>query len=262
MPSNLQTLTFKIQDRVAFITLARPEAANGLNLAMATELALVAQECDLNAEVKAVLLTAEGRFFSAGGDLKSMAAAGAGAGREVKRMADELHRAISSFQRMRAPLVIAANGTCAGAGFSLALTGDVVVAAKSAKFTMAYTNAGLSPDGSSTYFLPRLVGLRRAQELMFTNRVLTAVEALDWGLVTAVVDDADLQNSASAMATRLAAGSLESHRAVKDLLLGTFGNSLETQMELEGRYIAAAAASPDGQEGIQAFVQKRPPRFL
>jgi len=176
-------------------------------------------------------------------------------------MADELHRAISTFQRMSAPLIVAVNGTCAGAGFSLALTGDIVLAASTAKFTMAYTSAGLSPDGSSTYFLPRLVGLRKAQELMFTNRVLNAQEAYEWGLVTKVVEDPQLADTAHSIASQLADGPLEAHRTVKALLLSTFAGTLETQMELEGRHISIAAASPDGLEGIQAFVQKRQPRF-
>lgn len=261
MQHDLTTLKFDINDRIATIRLARPDAANGFNLVMAAELAQVAQACDLNQEVKAVVLTGEGRFFSAGGDLKSMAAAGDHVARDVKRMADELHRAISTFQRMSAPLVVAVNGTCAGAGFSLAISGDVVLAAASAKFTMAYTSAGLSPDGSSTYFLPRLVGLRKAQELMLTNRVLSGQEAYEWGLVTQVVDDAALATATQDIASKLANGSLASHRAVKHLLLGTFSATLETQMELEGRQIAAAAASADGQEGIAAFVQRRPPRF-
>lgn len=261
MPTDLTTLKFEIRDRVANIRLSRPEAANGFNLTMATELAHVAQDCDLRSDVKAVLLTGEGSFFSAGGDLKSMAAAGDNTAREVKRIADALHRAISTFQRMDAPLVVAVNGTCAGAGFSLALAGDMVLAASSAKFTMAYTRAGLSPDGGSTYFLPRLVGLRKAQELMFTNRVLTGKEAYEWGLVTSVVDDSELAAAAADMVSKLANGSLKSHSAVKKLLLSTFAATLETQMELEGRYISNAAASPDGVEGIQAFIQKRQPRF-
>jgi 2-(1,2-epoxy-1,2-dihydrophenyl)acetyl-CoA isomerase len=261
MLKDLTTLDFEVRERVATIRLNRPEAANGFNLVMASELAVVAQHCDMSKEVKAVLLSANGRFFSAGGDLKAMANSGPDIALEVKRMADELHRAISTFQRMKAPLVVAVNGTCAGAGFSLAITGDVVIAATSAKFTMAYTSVGLSPDGSSTYFLPRLVGLRKAQELMFTNRTLSSKEALDWGLISAVFEDLSLRAAAADIASKLAHGSLAAHGAVKELLMTTFANPLETQMELEGRRIAAAAASSDGKEGIEAFVQKRLPQF-
>ena len=261
MLQTFSTLEYELQDRVATIRLNRPEAANGFNLAMATELAEVAQHCDLNPAIKAVLLTGEGRFFSAGGDLRSIAATGTNAALEVKRMADELHRAISTFQRMKSPLVVAVNGTCAGAGFSLAVTGDIVIAAASARFAMAYTSIGMSPDGSSTYFLPRLIGLRKTQELMFTNRSLTSEEALAWGLITQVTSDADLSETASAVACRLADGPLTAHAAIKALMLVTFENSLETQMELEGRFISSASASADGQEGVRAFVEKRKPVF-
>jgi 2-(1,2-epoxy-1,2-dihydrophenyl)acetyl-CoA isomerase len=261
MTDSFTTLKFEIRDRVATITLSRPEAANAISLTMASELAQVAQACDLDPTVKAVVLTGKGRAFCAGGDLRTMAAAADGAATQVKRMADELHRAISTFQRMSAPLVVAVNGTCAGAGLSLAITGDIVLAAASAKFTAAYTKSGLSPDGSCTYFLPRLVGMRKAQELIFTNRLFTSDEAHAWGLVTTVVPDAELPAATAKMASSLADGSLEAHGAVKALLLGTWSNGLETQMEQEGRHISRAASSADGQEGIRAFVQKRPANF-
>jgi 2-(1,2-epoxy-1,2-dihydrophenyl)acetyl-CoA isomerase len=162
---------------------------------------------------------------------------------------------------MRAPLVVAVNGAAAGAGMSLAVAGDLVLAAASAKFSMAYTAAGLSPDGSSTFFLPRLVGLRRTQELMFTNRRLDADEACAWGLVTRVVPDDALQREARALARQLAEGPTAAYGTVKSLLTSAFDESLETQMEHEARGIAAMAATPDGREGIRAFLEKRAPRF-
>jgi 2-(1,2-epoxy-1,2-dihydrophenyl)acetyl-CoA isomerase len=162
---------------------------------------------------------------------------------------------------MAAPLVVAVNGTAAGAGFSIAISGDLVVMAESAKLTMAYTAAGLSPDGSSTWFLPRLVGMRRAQELMLTNRRLSAAEALEWGLVNQVVPDAELAATAGALAKQLASGATRAFGTVKSLLASTFSESLETQMELEARGIAAMAGGADGREGIEAFVAKRAPKF-
>jgi hypothetical protein len=148
-----------------------------------------------------------------------------------------------------------------GAGFSLSLTGDFVIAAASARFTMAYTAAGLSPDGSSTYFVPRLIGLRKAQELMLTNRTLTAREACDWGLISRVVPDEDLQEASSTLAKQFANGPSHAQSVVKKLLLCSLGNGLEEQMEIEGREIANAAATGDGTEGILAFVEKRKPNF-
>jgi 2-(1,2-epoxy-1,2-dihydrophenyl)acetyl-CoA isomerase len=228
---------------------------------MSSELKQAAQVCTNDAELKVVLLCASGRFFCAGGDIKEMLSHGDAIGDAVKSLADDLHSAISTFSRMQAALVVAVNGVAAGAGFSLALIGDIVLAAESASFTMAYTRAGLCPDGSSSYFLPRLVGLRRAQELMLTNRTLSAVEACDLGLVTRVVTDDELEQQAQQVATDLAAGARLSTLYVKKLLLASSGNDLETQMELEGQLVSRCAASPDGREGIQAFVEKRQPEF-
>jgi 2-(1,2-epoxy-1,2-dihydrophenyl)acetyl-CoA isomerase len=126
---------------------------------------------------------------------------------------------------------------------------------------MAYTKAGLSPDGSSSYYLPRLIGIRRTQQLMLTNRTLSAAEALDWGLLTEVVPDAELPARAAALAQDMAATSRTSNSTVKKLLLDTYRTGLEEQMELEGRYIKDSAQSADGQEGIAAFVAKRAPVF-
>ena len=185
-----QTITLEQSGPIARITLNRPDAANGMNDTMTRELADAARRCDTDA-TKVVVLTGSGRFFCAGGDLKSFATAPS-RGRHIKGVADDLHRAISSFARMDAVLITAVNGTAAGAGFSIAVTGDLVLAAESASFTMAYTRVGLSPDGSSSYFLPRLIGITKTKELMLTNRTLSAQEASQWGLVTEVVPDDEL----------------------------------------------------------------------
>ena len=258
--SEYQTLTFEQDGPIARIVLNRPDAANGMNDVMTAELAQVARRCD-TAPTKVVVLTGAGRFFCAGGDLKAMAASPLGPGPFVKGIADDLHRAISTFARMDAVLITAVNGVAAGAGFSLAIAGDLVLAADSASFTMAYTRAGLSPDGSSSYYLPRLVGVRRTQELMLTNRTLSAAEAADWGLVTAVVPVAELAAKTEELAVQLAAAARGSSAAVKRLMLASFGSGLEEQMELEGRLIAACADSADGREGIEAFLNKRAPVF-
>ncbi len=258
--SDYQTLSFDPAGPIARIVLNRPEAANGMNDVMTAELAQVAARCDV-AEIKAVVLTGAGRFFCAGGDLKAMAASPLGPGRFVKGIADDLHRAISTLARMDAVLITAVNGVAAGAGFSLAVAGDLVLAADTASFTMAYTKAGLSPDGSSSYFLPRIIGVRRTQELMLTNRTLKAAEAADWGLVTEVVPADDLEARAQVLAEQIASAAKGSGAAVKKLMLTTFGSGLEEQMELEGRLIAACADSADGREGIDAFLNKRAPEF-
>lgn len=255
------TITVSKSDNIVTITLNRPAEANGINTELSEELVLAAQECDNDSSIKAVILTGAGRFFSAGGDVKAMLSFGDNVPRELKYLADQLHRANSTFARMDAPLIVAVNGIAAGAGFSLAVTGDLVVAAKSASFTMAYTKVGLSPDGGASYYLPRLIGLRRAQELMFTNRTLKAEEALEWGLINQVVEEDKLMDTAQNLANIFAQGAKGSNSAIKQLLLQTYSNSLETQMEQESRYISGCSASDDGREGIQAFVDKRKPKF-
>ena len=259
--SQFEQITFERDGKIARIRLNRPDAANGLNTPMAAELKQAAKICDREAEIRVVILCADGRFFCAGGDIREMQSHGDEVGTAIKSLADDLHEAISILSRMQAALVVAVNGVAAGAGFSLALIGDIVLAAESASFTMAYTRAGLCPDGSSSYFLPRLVGLRRAQELMLTNRRLSAAEACDLGLVTRVVADDDLAAETDRLAGELADTARLSTAYVKKLLLASSGNDLETQMELEGQLVSACAESPDGREGIAAFLEKRDPRF-
>ena len=256
-----ETIRLETQDGIAHLTLDRPDAANAITLQMGHELMKAAIQVDESSDVRAVLLTGAGKMFSAGGDLKSFAALGDGLAPALKELTTYLHAAVSRLARMRAPLVVAVNGAAAGAGFSLAMAGDLVLAADSAKFSMAYTAAGLSPDGSSSYFLPRLVGMRRTQELMITNRRLSAAEALDWGLVTRVVPAESLTAEAEALSAQLAGGPTNAFGGVKRLLQETFSGTLETQMELETRVFADNCRGADGREGIAAFVEKRKPAF-
>ena len=258
--SEYTSILFDQSGPITRITLNRLDAANGMNDTLLRELADAATRADTEA-TKVVVLTGAGRFFSAGGDLKAMAASPLGPGPFVTGIAEDLHKAIATFARMDAVLITAVNGVAAGAGFSLAVTGDLVLAATTAKFTMAYTKAGLSPDGSASYYLPRLVGVRRTQELMLTNRTLTADEALAWGAVTEVVDPADLAARTDALADQIASGAKGSHAAVKKLVQVTWENSIEEQMALEGRLIGVNANAPDGREGIDAFLNKRAPKF-
>lgn len=254
-------LLLDIDAGIARITLNRPAAGNALHLPLAQELAHAVLDCEQQPAVKVVLLTGNGPMFCAGGDLKAMAGYGAQPGLGVRELADALHRAIARLSRMEVPVVVAVNGPAAGAGLGLAMVGDIVLAAPGASFTMAYTRAGLSPDGGATHILPRLVGLRRAQELALTNRTLSAQEALDWGMLTRVAPDGALLDEAMAMCRRLAAGPKLAQGHVKQLLLCGQRNGLEEQLELESRAIARAADSDDGREGIAAFNAKRKPQF-
>ena len=251
----------EISEGVACLTLDRPDAANAIHLPLARELMEAAIRCDEDPTVRAVLLTGSGKMFCAGGDLRSFAEKGDELPGALKELTVYLHAATTRFARMDAPLVVAVNGTAAGAGFSLAVSGDLVLAAESAKFTMAYTAAGLSPDGSSSWYLPRLIGTRRTQELMLTNRRLSAHEALEWGLVTRVVPDEALATEARDVARELAQGPTRAYGVVKELLLTSHTEGLETQLEHEARGIARMSGTPDGREGIQAFLEKRAPKF-
>jgi 2-(1,2-epoxy-1,2-dihydrophenyl)acetyl-CoA isomerase len=256
-----QTLEFAIADGVATIRLNRPDAANGISTQLASELHEAAKSCVGNPAVRAVLLTGNGAMFSAGGDLKSFAAFGDDAPEKIGELLVHLHGAISTLSHLDAPVVVAVNGMAAGAGFSLACAGDLVIAARSARFTMAYTAIGLTPDGGASFYLPRLVGIRRTQELMLTNRRLSADEALDWGIITRVVEDAELETTATVLARELAQGPTLAYAEVKKLLNLFRQTSLEQQMEQEARAMSAMSATEDGKGGIRAFVEKRRPTF-
>lgn len=256
-----QTIHFTVKDAVAHITLNRPDAANALNDSMGKELMHVAIRCDEDPGIRAVLLTGQGKMFCAGGDLKQFAQMGDNLSAAFKELTTYCHAAISRFMRMDALLITAVNGPAAGIGMSLALSGDMVMASESAAFVAAYTAHGLSPDGAMTYLLPRLIGLARTRELILTNRRLTAKEALDWGMVNRVFPPDQLMNEAQSLAQTLARGPARSLATVKKLLSDTFSQTLETQMELEARGIAAMAKTADTQEGIHAFIAKRHPAF-
>lgn len=256
-----QHILFAVADGIARITLNRPDVYNAMNIRMAQDLMHAAIACDEDPAIRCVVLTGAGKAFGAGGDLAGFAKAGESVPALMKEMTVYFHAAVSRFARMNAPLVVAVNGVAAGAGFSTMLMGDIAIAAESARFTLAYTKAGLTPDGGSTYYLGRAIGLRRAVELALTNRSLTAREALEWGIVNKVVPDADLAAETDALARTLATGPTRAFGGAKRLLAQGLEESLETQMEHEARGIADAARGSDGREGISAFLAKRTPNF-
>ncbi|HZY58792.1 MAG TPA: enoyl-CoA hydratase-related protein [Candidatus Binataceae bacterium] len=256
-----KTIIFDVRDGVAHLTLNRPDAANALNLEMSQELYDAALRCDEDPAVRAVLVSSAGKMFCAGGDLKSFAAKKDELPAHLKLLTLYIHGAVSLMARMNPPVITALNGTVAGGGLGLVFGADLVIAGESARLTMAYTRAALSPDASTSFFLPRLIGLRRALDLTLTNRVLSAGEALEWGLVNRVVADAELPAAAQALAREMADGATSALGAAKRLLRDSFNDSLETHLQAEARAIAERAHSAESREGIAAFLEKRPPRF-
>lgn len=258
---DFSALLFEVRDHVAHITLNRPQAANTLNVEMGMDLMRAALRCEEDRSVRSVLLSGSGAAFCAGGDLKAFHAHLDGLPAHIKEVVTYLHTALSHLTRMNAPVVTAVHGFAAGAGLSLACASDLVVAGESARFTMAYTRAGLTPDGSATHFLPRMVGLNRALDLALTNRTLSAREAMEWGIVSRVVPDAEVHAQAEELAKQLAAGPTRAFGNVKRLMRTGWTETLETQMAYEADSIAEMTRLADGREGVTAFVEKRAPHF-
>jgi len=258
--TSLTTLRLEVKAGVAELVLARPEAANTVNLALAQDLETVVGAIADDASVGAVLLRGEGRLFCGGGDLKSFAKEPDLPG-HLEAVTRHLHAALRQMADLDAPVVAAVQGSAAGAGLGLVCAADLVVAAESTSFVMAYTKLGLTPDGSSSWYLTRAVGLRRALELTLTNRILTAAEALDWGLVNRVVPDDEVETAARALAEQLAAGPTGAFGRAKRLLAAAEHNDLTAQLALETATLCRSAASPEASEGIQAFLEKRAANF-
>ncbi len=252
-----ETVCYEVRDSIATITLNRPEAYNALNLALGRDLFHATLEADEDRAVRCIVVTGAGKAFCAGGDVKVLHDNADRIGIVIKELTKYLHSAVSRLARTAKPVIMAVNGVAAGGGMSLALAGDLVVAAESAKFTMAYSKIAASPDGSSSYFLPRIIGVRRALELHYTNRVLSAREAMDWGLVNRVHPDAEFSSSIAALAKELAEGPTLAFGRAKLLFHQSTQESLETQMELESQAIAASGHTEDFKNGVAAFVRKQ-----
>lgn len=256
-----EAVQIEVRDRVAVLTLSRPDTGNAIDQEMADGLLKAALACASDDDIRAVVLTGQGKSFCVGGDVKAFAAAGPGASILVQGLTASLHMAVARLARMDKPLVTAINGAAAGAGFGLAILGDVALGARSAKFAMAYGAIGLTPDGGATWLLPRLVGYRQAQRLALTGARIDAVEAERIGLITQAIDDEALQDEAFTLAEMLARGPRRAFARTRALLHQALSNGLETQLELEAQGIAEAVGLPEGREGIAAFVARRPPDF-
>lgn len=253
---NYETLRYEVDSGIATLTLNRPDAYNALNMALGRDLHRAVIDADEDRSVRCIVLTGAGKAFCSGGDVKDFIDNIDRIGVHIKRLTTDFHGAISRLARSPKPVLMAVNGVAAGAGMSLAIAGDMVLATESARFTLAYSRIGAAPDGSSTYFLPRLVGYSRAMELYLTNRTLSAREAMEWGLVNRVVADSEFYGAVAKLARALAQGPTYAIGRAKQLFLHSTQESLETQMELEAQAIAATGHSEDFRAGVNAFAKK------
>lgn len=252
------SIDYALADGCARITLADPERGNSVNPDSVAGLLAALRRADADG-ARVVVLASTGRFFSVGGDLGGFGGA-EDMGGYIDDLADALHRCVSEIQRSRAIVVAAVQGMAAGAGFPLAAAADVVVAADTAKFTLGYTKIGLSVDGG-TSLLVHSLGLHRTLRLALLNDVLTAAEARDAGLVARVVPAEGLAATVDELAATLAAGPAGALSAAKRLLRDAADAAPEARLRAEALAIRACAASPDGREGVTAFLEKRPPVF-
>lgn len=260
-----EDITLDVSEHIATITLNRPESRNALSLDMRTGLGEFAAQIEFDPDVRCVVLQGAGGHFMAGGDIKSFKRrqelSHAERKREVLHGLHILHFALLRLRRMPKPVLASVQGAAAGAGVSLMAACDLAIAAEDAFFYFGYANLGLSPDGSGTYFLPRLLGLRRTLEMTLLPDRMDARTALDWGLVNRVVPTAQLASATRELATRLATGPTHAFGRAKALLDASFTNTLETQLELEGNSIADCMTTADHEEGVNAFLAKRTPTF-
>ncbi|HEY2519963.1 MAG TPA: enoyl-CoA hydratase-related protein [Streptosporangiaceae bacterium] len=259
---DLRVVRYEVDQGVATIRLDRPEAGNAIDLTLVEDFHEACGRAADDPAVRAVLLCGAGRSLSTGGDLAMFDGLDQGElpGR-LRQMIDLYHLALDRLTRIDAPVVCAVRGAAAGGGLGLLHAADVVVAAQDSKFALGYAALGLPSDGGNTWFLPRLVGLRRAQQLMLLNRVLTAPEALDWGLVTELVPAAEVEGRARQLAQQLAAGPTQAFGRMKRLLRDSWTTDLTGQLSAETEQMAEAGASDDAAEGIAAFMAKRRPAF-
>ncbi|MEV0494711.1 enoyl-CoA hydratase/isomerase family protein [Streptomyces atratus] len=247
---------------VAHLVLARPDRANAVDLPTARALGAAVDRATADPEVRAVLVRGEGRRFCAGGDVEAMAAAPDRAA-YLRELAGTLDGALRRLADMPKPVVVAVQGAAAGAGLALVLSCDVAVVATSAKFLTAYASVGLTPDCGLSHLLPRAVGQPRALELALTGRTLSAAEALAWGMISEVADDARLEDRARHLAEVLAAGPVFALGQTKRLVRRSAETSREEAGREETRVIASAVTEPESAALLAAFTvrgQSRPGR--
>jgi 2-(1,2-epoxy-1,2-dihydrophenyl)acetyl-CoA isomerase len=253
--SDFKDIIFETEDCVATLTLNRPDALNALTFEMMYEVQEALARVEADHSIRALILTGAGRGFCSGQDLRNRPPAD-GADK-VQAVMDCYFRAMDGLRKLRVPLIVAVNGTAAGAGFSFALTGDIIMAARSAKFIQVFSRIGLIPDMGSTYLLPKVVGRTRALKIMLTNEPIMAETALEWGLISDCVADDDLMPMARDLAAKLAKGPTRALVATRAMVDEAEANDFETHVRRELEVQMVIGETADAKEGIAAFVEKR-----
>ena len=259
-----ETIQLEMRGAVAVITLNRPESLNALTTEVGQEFQAAIGDARERG-TRAIVLTGAGRAFCAGGDLREMQKIAQREGK-IEAFFDEplrmLNECILLIRRAPLPFIAAVNGAASGGGCNLALACDLVVAGESAKFNQAFIKIGLVPDCGGTFILPRLVGWKLATEMMMTGDVVTAARALEMGMINAVVPDDELLARALAMAERLAQAPTAAIGRIKELLEASGTNDYGGQLELERKTQIQSGLTKDFKEGVAAFLEKRPPKFV
>lgn len=256
------TIKFTISEGVAQLTLDRPDALNSFTAEMHGEVREVLTLAGEDSQVRAVLITGNGRGFCAGQDLNDRAVAPGEArpdlGESVNNYYNPLIRLITGMEK---PVLCAVNGVAAGAGANIALACDIVIAGRSASFIESFSKLGLIPDSGGTWILPRLVGMARARGLAMLGPKVSAEQAEAWGMIWQVVDDAELMTTARGLAQQLATQPTRGFAFTKQALVASAANTLDQQLELEKDLMRAAGQTADYQEGVSAFLEKRAPQY-
>lgn len=257
-----ETISLEISSGIARLTLNRPEKLNSFNAAMHAELRAALDEIRQDSLVRVLLLTGSGRGFCAGQDLADRAVAPGGAAVDLGESVEKNYGPlVRSLRFLPLPVICAVNGVAAGAGANLALSCDIVVAARSANFIQPFCRLGLIPDTGGTYFLPRLIGTARAMGLAMLGDKLPAETAVAWGLIWKCLDDDKLAEEANAMALHLASGPTLGFARTKEAIYASSGNTLDAQLNLERDFMRELGYTVDYREGVSAFVGKRQPQF-
>jgi 2-(1,2-epoxy-1,2-dihydrophenyl)acetyl-CoA isomerase len=262
--TQLQTVSVHHDGGAATVALNRPDALNAWNAQLGADLLAALTQAAEDDAVRSVVITGAGRAFSSGADLKDISGGDTAAdGRPdvYKTLTERYHPIMQAIREMPKPVVASVNGPAVGIGCSLALCCDLILAAESAYFLLAFVNIGLVPDGGSSLFVPTRVGMARATELSMLGERLPASRALEWGLINRVVADGQLGEETAALAARLADGPTRSYAGTKRQLNNWLYARMDEQLELEARVQQEMASSDDFLEGAMAFVQKRPARF-